>query len=83
MEIKKSFIFGEYSESNDCPPDGSYCFNSKKCGMFMAMATHGGKDVHPTLAPMKPLSKPMSYGSWGAKALITSNVFKNFKLKTV
>lgn len=83
METKNSVIIGENPDSDDCPPDGSYCFIYDKCGLWLNFATHSGKEVHPKTNSGKPLSSPMSYASWGNNVKFTSNVFRNFKLKTV
>lgn len=79
METKNCVIIGENPDSDDCPPDGSFCFTYDKCGLWMSVATHSGKDVHPTMSSGKPLNKAMSYGSWGGKVKFTSNIFRDFK----
>lgn len=47
-----------------------------------AMAINAPMGIHPTMSPLKPYHKTMSYGSWGATAIFENMEFINFYERT-
>jgi hypothetical protein len=83
MLFKDSKLYGE-SASPDCPQNGrgGFCIRYDKCGLMSAISFLGPKPIHPTIQPLKPYHKTMSFATWAGIAIFENFEFINFHEKT-
>lgn len=47
-EVSDSIFYGDFADSSDCPPDGSFCYKLSKGGIYVGSSGVGtGIILHP------------------------------------
>jgi len=82
-ELKDSKIYGEFPDSDDCPPDGGFCSKFTKLGIQTTIAEVGHDiNMHPMTSSGVPLWGMAHEGTWTGRAMINNVHLEGFPAVT-